>query len=285
MGVLSMFLLFCAVALLSYSAVPDLYNKTVSISQKREKVIAGKMERMLPRADIRRMSRLLILSPLILAAGFYFIFPSQIRLFGILFGILIGLALPGIYTQALAAKTRRKFDDQLIDALMIMSSSFRGGLSLVQALEAVVEEMPNPINQEFGTVLGENKMGVSLEEALGHLYKRMPSAAMQQMITAILLARETGGNLPVVFSRIVNTIRERKKIQQNIDTLTLQGKIQGVVMAMLPIVFAVVVYSSNRNYMDIMLNTAMGQKMIGYAIFSEIIGAFLIWRYSTLKDF
>ena len=75
-------------------------------------------------------------------------------------------------------------------------------------------------------VLGENKMGVPLDESLNRLYRRMPSAAMQQMVTAILLARETGGNLPMIFTRIVASTRERKKIEKNLQTLTVQGKIQ-----------------------------------------------------------
>ena len=178
-----------------------------------------------------------------------------------------------------------KFNDQLVDALMIMSSSFRGGLSLIQAMEAVVEEMPDPINREFGIVLGENKMGVSLEEALNHLERRMPSVSLRQMITAILLARETGGNLPVVFTRIANNIRENRKIQQNLETLTIQGKIQGIVMSILPIGFGFIVYNSNRRIFDNMLQSDLGRAMLLYAVISNIIGAFMIWKISTFKDF
>ena len=180
---------------------------------------------------------------------------------------------------------REKFNDQLVDALMIMSSSFRGGLSLVQALEAVVDEMPNPINKEIAIVLGENKMGVSLEEALYHLYNRQPSTAVQQMITAILLARETGGNLPVIFTRIVNNIRETKKIQQSLDTLTLQGKIQGGVMSLLPIGFGFIVYSANRRIFDHMLQSQMGKTLLVVASVLEVVGVFFIWKVSTFKDY
>ena len=216
---------------------------------------------------------------------FYFLFPPGLNFFGIVFGLIAGFLFPSIYIQSLAARTKDKFNEQLIDALMIMSSSFRGGLSLVQALEAVIDEMPDPINKEFGIVLGENKMGVSLEEALNHLYSRMPLSAVQQMITAILLARETGGNLPVIFTRIVTNIRETKKIQQNLATLTVQGKIQGVVMSLLPIGFAFVVYSTNKQIFDHMLHSDVGRAMLMYAVVSETIGALLIWKISTFKDF
>jgi tight adherence protein B len=128
-------------------------------------------------------------------------------------------------------------------------------------------------------------MGVSLEEAFQHLYGRMASPALQQMITAILLARETGGNLPLIFNRIVNNIRESRKIQQNLDTLTIQGKIQGVVMSILPLAFAFLLYSSNRRIFDNMLASELGRTLLIYAVISESIGAFLIWKISSFKEF
>jgi tight adherence protein B len=134
-------------------------------------------------------------------------------------------------------------------------------------------------------VLGENKMGVSLEESLNHLYNRMPSPALQQVITAILLARETGGNLPAIFTRIVSSIREHRKIQSQIETLTLQGKIQGVVMSLLPIGFFFVIYSTNPSFFQHMFKSPTGRAMLIYATFSEVIGAFMIWKISTFKEF
>ena len=145
--------------------------------------------------------------------------------------------------------------------------------------------MPEPVNQEFSILLGENKMGVSLEESFARLYERMPSIPLHQMITAILLARETGGNLPVIFSRIVTTIRENKKIKQNLDNLTLQGKIQGVVMILLPIDFAFIVTSTNPKFFDQMFNSDLGRMLLIYSVVSEVIGAFMIWKISTFKDF
>ena len=280
-----LFLVFCTVALVGYSIVPTAYNRLAVASEKREQKFSHKMEQLMNRQEARKISRLFIAAPIVFGLGFFVLFPEEIRLFGVALGIVGGLLFPGMYIRILADRTKRKFLDQLVDALMIMSSSFRGGLSLIQAIEAVVEEMPDPINKEFGTVLGENKMGVSLEEALGHLYNRMPSTALQQMNTAILLARETGGNLPVIFSRIVTNIRENKKIQQNLDTLTIQGKIQGVVMSLLPIGFTFVVYSANRRIFQHMLHSDTGKAMLLYAFISWLIGTILIWKISTYRDF
>ena len=165
-----------------------------------------------------------------------------------------------------------------------MSSSFRGGLSLVQSMEAVVEEMPDPIRHEFGIVLGENKMGVSLDEALNRLYKRMTSPPLQQMVSAILLSRETGGNLPVIFSRIVSTIRERRKIEENLTVLTLQGKLQALVMSGLPVGFFFLVQATNPKYFQVMMNTDMGRMLMMIAGGLWLLGTFLIVKISSFGD-
>ena len=282
---LILFLIFSTVGLVGYAVIPAMYGRAAVLGEERQRKLSTRMEHLMPRQEAKKIGRVLVLAPVMMGVFFYFLFPPGLNLFGIIFGIVAGFLFPSLYIQALSARTKDKFNDQLIDALMIMSSSFRGGLSLVQAMEAVIDEMPDPINKEFGIVLGENKMGVSLEEALNHLYSRLPLSAVQQMITAILLARETGGNLPLIFTRIVTNIRETKKIQQNLTTLTIQGKIQGIVMSILPIGFAFVVYSTNRQIFDHMLHSDTGRAMLMYAVVSEIIGAFLIWHISTFKDF
>lgn len=280
-----LFLIFAVVSAAGYILAPFVVRKAAVISESRERKLSSNMEHLMSRQEARKMGRLFVIAPLAFAGIFYVVFPEELRLIGIVVGLTGGFLFPGIYVQVVTKRTINKFTDQLIDALMIMSSSFRGGLSLVQAVEAVVDEMPDPINKEFGTVLGENKMGVSLEDALYHLYDRMPSVALQQMITAILLARETGGNLPLIFNRIVTNIREAKKIQQNLDTLTVQGKVQGFVMALLPIGFGFVVYNSNRRIFTHMLESQLGKSLLIYAAISEIIGGILIIKISSFKDF
>ena len=286
MLIIALFLIFCTIAITGYVIIPMVSQQASVLSVKRQQTLTSRIEQLLPRQEAREMSQVFLVAPVLLGAGFYFFAPvDQLRWVAAILGVLAGFIFPGMYVNILREKTRMKFTDQLVDALMIMSSSFKGGLSLIQAMEAVVDEMPDPINREFGIVLGENKMGVSIEDALSHLYNRTPSVALQQMTTSILLARETGGNLPVIYSRIVLNIRETKKIQQNIETLTLQGKIQGVVMTILPIAFGFVVYSTNPRMIQTMISSDLGRTMLIYAAVSWTIGAFLIWKISTYKDF
>ncbi len=278
------FLLFACVALIWYIIVPIIVERTSSINQLQTQNMLAKYDTYLQDEQIKRARQLTLFGPILLGLAGFLLFPEQARLVGVVVGVVLGYAIPRFYVNKLIVDRKSKFNDQLMDALMIMSSSFRGGLSLIQAIEAVVDEMPEPAKAEFGIVLGENKMGVPLDESLNRLYKRMPSPAIQQMITAIILARETGGNLPVIFSRIIGTIRERKKIEQNLQTLTIQGKIQAVVMSGLPVVFVVGVSGSNPHFFDVMLNSPQGQKLVILCAILWLLGALSIWKISTFKD-
>lgn len=278
------FLMFVSIGLLSYALIPVVATQAGELNKKRNQQFLRQMDRTLQEDDVQKAYRLYAIAPAALGiAGFIFA-PEEFRFFGVIFGVIIGLLLPRFWIGLLISKRRSKFNDQMLDALMIMSSSFRGGLSLIQAFETVVDEMPDPIRYEFSIVLGENKMGVALDETLTRLYKRMPSPGLQQMNTAILLSRETGGNLPAIFSRIVQSIRERKKVEMNLQTLTVQGKMQAVVMTGLPVLFIFAVSGSNPTFFDPMLKTSMGHKAIILCVVLWTLGAISVIKISTFKD-
>ena len=276
--------MFVSITLISGLLVPILVSRSAQMSQNQAQSVVGKVDRYLREEDIKKMYQFILLGPIILGIAGFIVFPEGRKFIGLIVGVVFGYLLPRMYVSRLIAVRKEKFNDQLMDAIMIMSSSFRGGLSLVQAFESVSDEMPEPVKGEFGVVLGENKMGVSLDESLNRLYVRMPSPALQQMITAILLARETGGNLPIIFTRIVNSTRERRKIEKNLKTLTVQGKIQAVVMTGLPVFFFFTVSGSNPHFFDTMFNSPNGQKLMIFCIVLWVLGAVSIWKISTFKD-
>jgi tight adherence protein B len=223
---------------------------------------------------------LLPLAPVFLgAAGFLL----SGKLFVGVAGVAIGLGLPAFLIKKLEAERIKKFQGQLIDGLMILSASLKGGLSLLQAIEALVSEMAPPISEEFAMVLRENRMGVSLEDSLRRLNERMKTDEINMIVTAIAVARETGGNLTEIFDQLVNTIREKNKVINQVKTLSIQGKLQGIIMSILPIAFAFLVYSLNPGYFDIMLRSTIGQALLGYAIVSELIGIIIIKKISTIE--
>lgn len=224
-----------------------------------------------------------IICPLISAAVFGLLgrkFGSV--LVGVLIGFCIGFVVPSILLKQMMVMRKKKFSAQISDGLMILSSCLKGGLSLLQSIEVLVEEMPAPINQEFGLLLRENKMGMALEESFETLNKRMPSEELNMLTTAVLVARETGGDITLLFTTLINTIRVKLKIMDQVRTLSLQSKIQGIVMSFLPIGFAMTVYSFNPNYFDIMLSNPTGRMLLLYAVVSEIIGIWLIRVFSKV---
>lgn len=272
-------LAFAAVGLLSFQYIPVLVGKVHDVNVKRAEKFSLKMDNLFVKVKTGRMALLYLAGPVVLGViGFL----TLKNFLGILLGIGVSLVLPSMYVKSQERMRRAKFTKQLVDALMLLSSSLKGGLSLVQAIEVMVEEMPAPISQEFAVVLSENKLGIPLEGSFQRLYKRMPSNELNQMITAILLARETGGNLPFIFGRLVTALRANNKIIKDIQGLTLQGRIQGVIMAGLPVVFSIFIFSVNPRFFDVMFASELGKNLLVLSLFLEVIGMFLIRKISKI---
>ena len=194
-----------------------------------------------------------------------------------------GLALPALVIKKIEAQRKNKLQLQLVDGVMILSSSLKGGLSLIQAIEVLVEEMPAPISQEFGLILRENKMGVSLDESLRQLCDRMKIEELGFLVSSLLVAREAGGDLTKVLSRLATTIRDNSKLKEKVKTLTLQGRMQGMIMSVLPILFIGWVITFNRAHFDFMLNSETGRFLLIIAAVLQVVGMILIHRFSIIK--
>lgn len=194
----------------------------------------------------------------------------------------VGLIIPIFIIKRLELMRRRKFASQLVDVLMILSSCLKAGLSLLQSIEVVVEEMPAPVNQEFGLVLRQMQMGVSLEGAMTSLRRRMRADDLDIIVTAMMVARESGGDLTETFSRLVFTIQERNKLISRVNALCVQGKLQGAIMSLLPIFFALFVYKTDPHFFDIFFEDNFGKMLLSYAIISEILGVIFIRKLSKV---
>lgn len=270
---------FISVLIIGSQVYPFIQKVLESWQKKRVEKITPKLDNMFLNVPIPRLIFLDILAPIVLGtAGFIL---SQNVLVAII-GAVLGLALPLIVIAQMEKARRQKFAQQLIDGLMVLSGSLRAGLSLLQSFEVLVEELPGPIGQEFSLVVRENKMGVPLEVSLANLKKRMPIEELDLIVTAILVARETGGDLTETFSQLIFTIRERAKLLGRLKALTVQARLQGVIMGVLPIAFAFFVYSFNPHFFDIMLNNETGRFMLMLAVVLEILGVFFISKFSKV---
>ena len=273
-------LLTAAVILLAVGMFPFLSSKFGGWHVKREQAIARETDKSFYDKGPERIMRLQFILPLILGI-LAFIF-SQSFLIAI-FGVVFGLFVPSLLLKIRAGQRRNKFNNQILDAIMVLSSSLKGGLSLLQALEVLTEEMPAPMSQEMGLVVRENKMGVSLEDCLVHLNKRMDMEELHLVVNSILVARETGGDLTKVLARLSITIRDNRKLKDSIKTLTLQGRLQGIIMSALPFLFVWWVLMFNRKHFDIMLNSQQGRVLLIVAVVLQLVGMILIKKFSTIK--
>jgi tight adherence protein B len=191
---------------------------------------------------------------------------------------IIGWKSPKPFVDYMYNKRVRTFVLQMVDALSLMSNGLKSGLSVVQALGLVAQEMPNPIQQEFALVLSENKLGVSIEDAFTNLAKRIKTDDVEMFVTSINILKETGGNLAETFDTIVNTIRDRIKVENKIAALTAQGFYQGVFVMMIPPILAGVFYQTDPDFMRPLFVTPIGWGIILLIILLEAVGFFVIMK-------
>lgn len=273
-------LIFSAFSIGGYLLYPSLEGALITWKQKRVRKFAPKLDKMFISIPSRKLILIDVACPL--AAAFIAFIITNVFWIAVLAGF-IGLIIPNFIVKHLEIARRRKFAGQLVDGLMLLSGSLKAGLSLLQAFEALIEEMPAPISQEFGLVVRENRMGVPLEECLYKLRHRMSCEELDMIVTAVLVARETGGDLTIIFSNLVMTIRERNRLLGRVKALCIQGKMQGRIMMVIPIIFAFSIYKLNPQTFDVLLADPQGRMILIYALVSEVIGAILITRMSKIE--
>lgn len=171
-------------------------------------------------------------------------------------------------------KARRidQIQSQLPDALMMMSGSMKAGLGFGPALESVVRDGYPPLAQELALVLREQHLGVKQEEALENLAKRVPIMDMQLFVSAVSISREVGGNLAESLKTVAETLRRRLIMEGKVKSLTAQGKLQGIVMAMLPVGLVGYLAWMYPDTMAPMFDTWIGYGIIAVCVVLEYLG-------------
>ena len=207
-------------------------------------------------------------------------------------GAVLGFFLPRFYLGMRKRKRLKMFNDQLGDTINLMANGLRAGYSILQAMESVAQEMPNPIAEEFKRVVREIQLGVPTEQAMNNMARRIPSDDLDLMITAINVQHEVGGNLAEILEVIGFVIRERVRIAGEIKTLTAQGMLSGYVISFLPIVLALILFAMNQEYLGRMIfpceetpckTQPCGWIMTGVALGMIAIGFFAIQKIVRIE--
>jgi len=177
----------------------------------------------------------------------------------------------------------RKFAKQLPDALDLIARALRSGHSLASGLHLVVEEMPEPVSMEFSNAYEEQNLGIPIETALKNMLMRMPNMDLKFFVTAVAIQRQSGGDMAEILDKISYIIRERFKIMGQVQALTGEGRISGVVLMALPIALFFAVYYLNAEYVMLLFTDETGRKMIGVAAFLQVLGAVCIKKIVDIK--
>jgi tight adherence protein B len=271
---------FISVFLIVYGLVPVALERYKKLQEKKLETATKKLDDLYVEVQRKKLSFLFFLTPIVLFVV-TFILTHNI-LIGIGAGV-VGFAIPNLMISMMERKRKNKIDEQLIESLVVLSGGLKAGLSLLQAFEVVAEDMPPPISQEIAHVLKEVKMGVLLEDSLRKWSNRLHSRELSLIINSIAVAQVTGGDLVKVFNRLVTTLWNSRKLQENIKTLTLQGRMQGMILSLLPFLFAWWVLAFNKNYFKVMLESEKGRLLLVAAVVLQFVGLFLIRKFSRIK--
>lgn len=206
--------------------------------------------------------------------------PIAIRAMGL--GMCTGL-LPILYVKRKRTKRIDNLEAQLPEALDFMSRSMRAGHAFAISLEMVGEEIHDPLGQEFRALFNEQNLGASLERSFANFAKRVPIADVRFFSSAVLLQRQTGGNLSEILNRLSHIIRERFRLKGQVKAVSAHGRLTATILTILPIATLGGLMLTSPSYLDPMFKTAIGRKILGAGVAAQIIGNFFIRKIIKIK--
>lgn len=203
-----------------------------------------------------------------------YLLSRSVVLAALVFGF--SLLIPSFLFALFKRRRMRAITEQLPDAILLIAGALRAGSSLQIAISQMAAEIRPPISQEFFLLLREQRFGISFEDALDNLEKRIPNEEFMLVCAAMKVSRETGGNLAETLERLADTIRNKITIEGKIRALTAQGKLQGIVVGALPLLLVLVLFQMEPAAMAPLLHTWYGWLVIALIVVLEFIGALII---------
>jgi tight adherence protein B len=197
----------------------------------------------------------------------------------VLIDLPAGIALGFLPWGLLAFKRTRRinaFNEALAESIDMMARALRAGHSVVGAIGMLAENAREPAATEFGEIFKQQNLGLPLRDAMLQLLDRVPSPDLRVLVTAILVQKDTGGNLAEILDRTVFVIRERLRIQGEIQTQTAQGRLTGWILSLLPVAMLVLLNLVNPGYSSVLLTDPLGRKLMYFSAGMLVIGAFII---------
>ena len=235
------------------------------------------------------VSALLLMSAALFALGFLAVTFSPLSIVSLigggaalLAGSILG-ALPLLYVWFMRKRRLGKFGNQLIQALDLMSQALRAGQSLPSGIQLVGEQIEEPLGPEFQRAFDEQNLGVALTDTMNDMADRVPNLDLRFLVTAIILQRQTGGDLAEILDKIAHLCRERQQIKGQIQALTGEGRMSGLVLLALPPGLLLMMLRINYDYIMLLFTDPLGQQMIAGGLVMQAFGAWWINKIITIK--
>lgn len=233
----------------------------------------SRLENLFLFVDAKKMFLLNIASLLTLPIVIYFFTGS---FFYIALAVLVLLVMPKLLLIRMEAKRKEKLIHALPDALTQIASGMSAGQTFILAVETMVNETKGPISQEFSLVLREQRLGMSLSEAMDNLAERVQAEELDLVVTATQIANDVGGNLSEIFRRLSDSLRRKMEMEGKIKALTSQGILQGWVVGLLPFFIIAALYFVDRENIAPIFTNLLGWIFLAIIIILEIIGGLMI---------
>jgi len=193
---------------------------------------------------------------------------------------LFGIRYFGKFAQERAAS---RFDDQLVDVAFAFRNSLKAGMGLQQTMQMIANDFRPPASEQFRMAVREVSVGASIEEALHHLVERIPNNDLKMMVDSIDILRQTGGNMVETFEGVAETLKNRKKVEGKIKTLTAQGRYQTIILCAMPFVMLVILYFLNRDYVQLFFSTFLGWVLLSMVVVLVITGWVIINKLIAIE--
>ena len=246
--------------------------------------MATQLRRVLDQADMQiTVTRLVMFA--VMGGIFAALAISMVTISWLLIAVagVVATSLPFAHVLWKRKQRLNAFLEHLPDALELMARALSAGHAFSESLHMVSTEMPEPIATEFRKTYEEQNLGLSLKLALENMTERIPLLDLRLCVTAVLIQRETGGNLGEILEKVAHTIRERFRIMEDLKTLTTSSRMSAWILCGLPVFVALTVTVMNPNYMSVLWSDPRGHKLLAAAITMQILGMLVIRKILRIK--
>ncbi len=240
---------------------------------------SSKLQDLVVQAGMTIKPAKLILFSAVLGLGSYLVFGMFFAHFYVSVpALLIGGALPFLVVAVKRQRRLRKFEENFPEALDLLGRAVRAGHAFTTGLEMIAKECAEPLAGEFRTTFEEQNFGLPLRDALLNLTERVPLVDVRFFVTALLIQKETGGNLAEILDGLASVVRDRFRLQREVQVRTAQGRLTGMILIALPIVVAVALTFINPSYMRVLIDDPKGPTVIAISAAMQVVGSLILWK-------